>query len=77
MVRVRVEVSYRDRVRCFVVTGDIKGALCVRQCCGSRRRTGIWAAAEREGVQHADSDAGWRLGRFDSDLNLDPKTQTH
>ena len=33
--------------------------------------------AGREAVQHADSDAGWRLGRRDSGLNLDPKTQTH
>ena len=33
--------------------------------------------AGREGVQHADRDAGWRLGRRDSVLNLDPKTQTH
>ena len=29
--------------------------------------------AEREAVQHADSDAG----RRNSGLNLDPKTQTH
>ena len=29
--------------------------------------------AGREGVQHAGSDAGWRLGRRDSGLNLDPK----
>ena len=37
---------------------------------------GIWAAAGREGAQHADSDAGWRLGRHDSGLNLDPTTHT-
>ena len=29
--------------------------------------------AGREGVQHADSDAGWRLGRRDLGLNLDPE----
>ena len=28
---------------------------------------GIWTAAGREGVQHADSDASWRLGRRDSE----------
>ena len=28
-------------------------------------------------MQHADGDAGWRLGRHDSGLNLDTKTQTH
>ena len=33
--------------------------------------------AEREGVQHADGDAGWRLGRCDEGPILDPKTQTH
>ena len=33
--------------------------------------------AGREAVRHADSDAGWRLGRRDSGLNVDPKTQTH
>ena len=33
--------------------------------------------AGREAVQHADSDAGWRLGRRDLGLNLVPKTQTH
>ena len=27
-------------------------------------------------MQHADNDAGWRLGRRDSGLNLHPKTQT-
>ena len=32
--------------------------------------------AGREAVQHVDSNAGWRLGRRDSGLNLDPKTQT-
>ena len=37
----------------------------------------VWAVAGREAVQHADSDAGWRLGRRDLGLNLDPKTQTH
>ena len=30
-----------------------------------------------EAVQHAASDAGWRLGRRDSGLKLVPKTQTH
>ena len=30
--------------------------------------------AGREAVQHADSDAGCRLRRRDSGLNLDPKT---
>ena len=65
-----------DRVRCFVVTGSHNGMLCVRQRCGRRRqRCCIWAVAGRENVQHADSDTGWRLG--DSDLNLNPKTQTH
>ena len=29
--------------------------------------------AGREGVQHVDSGAGWRLGCRDLDLNLDPK----
>ena len=33
--------------------------------------------AGREPVQHAGSDAGWRLGRCDSGLSLDPETQTH
>ena len=37
----------------------------------------IWAVAGREAVQHADSDAGWKLGRRGWDLNLDPRTQTH
>ena len=77
-VRARVCVSVRvmARVRCFVVTGGHKGVLCVWQYCG-RRRCCIWAATRREGVQHADSDAGWRLGRRDSSLNLDSKTQNH
>ena len=30
-------VLVRIRVRCFVVTGEHKGVLCVRQCCGRRR----------------------------------------
>ena len=30
---------------------------------------GGWKVAEREGVQHAVSDAGWRLGRRDSGLH--------
>ena len=30
----------------------------------------VWAVAGREAVQHADSDAGWRLGRRDLGLNL-------
>ena len=37
----------------------------------------MWAVAGREGVQHADSDAGWRFGRHDSGLNTDPKSQAH
>ena len=28
-------------------------------------------------MQHADGDAMWILGRRNSGLNLDPKTQTH
>ena len=34
------------------------------RCCG-------WAVAGREAVQHADSDAEWRLGRRDSGLGKD------
>ena len=34
----------------------------------------IGAVAGREAVQHADSDAGWRLGGRDSGLDLDLKT---
>ena len=30
-----------------------------------------------EAMQHSDRDAGWRMGRGDSGLNLDPTTQTH
>ena len=30
----------------------------------------IWSVAGREAVQHADSDAGWRLERRDSGLKL-------
>ena len=30
----------------------------------------------KEVMQHANGDAGWRLGRRNSGLNLDPKTQT-
>ena len=38
--------------------------------------------ARREAVQHADSEhadseAGWKLGQRHSGLKLDPKTQTH
>ena len=33
--------------------------------------------AAREAVQHADSDARWRLGRRDSGLNLGSESQTH
>ena len=69
MLRVRI------RVRCFVATRGHKWVMCVQQRCGRRRwRTCIWAVAGREAVQHADSDAAWRLGRRDSGLNLDPKT---
>ena len=28
-------------------------------------------------MQHADGDAGWRMGCHVSGLDLDPKTQTH
>ena len=35
----------------------------------------VWAVAGREAVQHADSDAGWRLGRHDLDLSLDPRVR--
>ena len=31
----------------------------------------------KEGVQYADSDAGWGLGCRDCGLNLDHKAQTH
>ena len=59
----RVRVGVRVGVRCFVVTRRHKGVLCVQQHCGRRRqRSSIWAATERESVQHADGDAGWRLG---------------
>ena len=54
----------RVRVKCFVVTRGSKGVLCVQQHCGRRYRSGIWATAGREGVQHADGDAEWRLGRM-------------
>ena len=30
----------------------------------------MWGVAGREGVQHADSDAGWRLARYDSRLGF-------
>ena len=54
--------------RLGVITGVRKGVLCVRQRCRRRRyQGGIWAVAGRDGVQHADSDAGWRLGRRDLD----------
>ena len=37
---------------------------------------GVESGLQLEGdVQHAESDAGWRLGRRNSGLNLDPKTQ--
>ena len=32
--------------------------------------------AGKKGVQHADSDAGWRLGCLDLCPNLDLKTHT-
>ena len=44
-------------------------------CTAALQRSSIWAAAGREGVQHADSDVKWRGGRRDLGLNLDPKTQ--
>ena len=36
------------------------------------KRSGVWAVAGREAVEHADGDAGWKLGRRDSSLDLDP-----
>ena len=67
-------VRIRVRVMCFVITKEHKGVLCVRQCC--TRRVCIWAVSGREAVQHANSDAGWRLGRRNLGLNLDSKAQT-
>ena len=43
-------------------------------CRRRRWRSCIPAVAGTEAVQHADSDAGWRLGRRDSGLNLEPET---
>ena len=44
-----------------------RGLLCVRQQCRRwRSLSGTWAAAGKEGVQHADSDAGWAFGCRDS-----------
>ena len=71
-VRVRVGVRVRVRVRCFGVTRRHQAVLCVRQRCErTRYRSCIWAAAGREGVQHTDGDAGWRLRRHGSFPNLD------
>ena len=61
-------------VRCFVVTGDIRGCY----VCAALQKEGAeeWhlTATGREGAQHADGDAGWRLGCRDLGLSLDPKT---
>ena len=59
-IRVRATLRVRVWVRCFVVTREDEGVLCVRrQRCGRRYRSGIWDVAGREAVQHANSVRVW------------------
>ena len=45
----------------------------MRQLFGKRRqRSGVWAVAGREGVQHTDGNVGGRLGHRDSGPILEP-----